>query len=274
MTTFQAIVFGIIHGLTEFFPVSSSAHAILVPYVLNWPEPTEALSGALALGALLALLIHFRHDWASIISCFLQVVIFRKKPMTLDERLPIFLAITSAPLAIVWYYFHEKLAEISWSPLTVALTLVAFGVPLWLSESMSRKNKNMFDWNWLDALLVGLAQAFTVIPGCGRMAAQLPGAYSRNYSREAAVKYCFYATAPVLLATAIASLRHLDFHAGRPAPDMTWMTFCVAALVTLFSGLLAIGGLMRHIQRKGMGQYVTYRVVVGIAVAIFYWIRS
>lgn len=273
MTTFQAIVFGVIHGFSEFLPVSSSAHDILIPYLLDWPTPEGAFSGALALGAFLSLFLYFRHDWASIISCFLQVLIYRKKPMTLDERMPLFLAVTTAPLATGWYYLHERIEEMSWSPLVVAATLAVFGLPMVLGDSMSRKNKNMFDWNWFDALCVGIAQLLWVIPGCGRLAGQLPGAFFRDFSREAAVKYGLFAATPVLLASAIHELRPVDFHAAMPMEGLSWLSFGVTVVVTMLTGLLAVGGLMRHVQRKGFGQYAAYRVILAIAVGVVYYLR-
>jgi undecaprenyl-diphosphatase len=275
-TTFQAIIYGILHGFTEFLPVSSSAHHILVPYLVGWPEPGAALMGALSLGAMLALLVFFRHDWASIISTFLAVLIYRKKPMTLDERMPIFMAITAAPTAIAWYYFHDQATEaISSSPLLVAGTLAAFSLPLAVTESMSRKNKNMFDWNGVDALSIGITQLFMILPGCGRMAAQLPGAFIRNYSRLAAVKYCLFASLPILIATTVHYLRPIDFHAQSPG-DVTWLSFIVATVVSMFASLLSIGGIMGQVQRggKGLGGYVVYRLLLAGAVAGVFWMRS
>ena len=273
MSTFQAIIFSIIHGFAEFLPISSSAHDILVPYLLGWPTPEGAFSGALALGAFLSLFIYFRHDWAAIISTFLGVLIYRKKPMTLDERMPLFLAVTTAPIAIAWYYLHERIEELSWSPLVVAISLAVFGLPMVVGETMSRKNKNMFDWNGLDTLVVGLGQLLWIVPGCGRPAGQLPAAFFRNYSREAAVKYGLFAATPVLLASAIHLLRPVDFHAAQPMPDLSWLSFSVAVVVTMLSGLLAIGGLMRHVQRKGFGQYAVYRVLMALAVGVTLWLR-
>src|SRR6185295_9532328 len=176
MSTFQAIVYGILHGFTEFLPVSTTAHDLAVPFLVGWPGPTGALSGALSLGALLAVLVYFRHDWASIISCFLGVIVYRKKPMTLDERLPLFLTVTSIPPGLAWYYGHESLERAEWSPWLIAGLLVAFSLPLLMSENFSRKNKGMFDWTWFDALVIGVAEIAALIPGCGRMTAVLPAA--------------------------------------------------------------------------------------------------
>src|SRR6188768_4265884 len=107
MTLFQAVVHSVLHGFAEFLPISVSAHHSLLAYVLGWPAPAGAAMGAMGLGASLALLVHFRHDWASMISSFLTVLIYRKKPMTLDERLPIFILVATLPVLGAWYYLQE-----------------------------------------------------------------------------------------------------------------------------------------------------------------------
>src|SRR3712207_5657449 len=104
MTTFQAAIYALVFGMTQFLPVSTQAHQVFIPVVLGWQQPEGVFDGALSLGALIALLIYFRHDWASMISCFLQVILFRKRPMTLDERLPLFLGVTALPVCIVGSY--------------------------------------------------------------------------------------------------------------------------------------------------------------------------
>ena len=130
MTTFQAIVYGILHGFTEFLPISAAAHRILLAYITGWTEPSGAFLGALSVGSTLALLAYFIHDWLSMVSCFLQVVIYRKKPMTLDERMPLFIVLASIPILGGWYYFHEELASrLDTSPLIVAVTLAGFSRP-------------------------------------------------------------------------------------------------------------------------------------------------
>jgi undecaprenyl-diphosphatase len=273
MSTFQAIVYGIIHGFAEFVPISANAHDQLVPYLLGWPAPTGVMTGALAFGAMLSLFLYFRHHWASIISCFIQVLIFRKRPMTLDERLPIFMALTSAPAGIVWYYFHDQLIQATWSPLVVAGLTAGLALPLTSAESWSRKNKGMFDWTWLDALLLGIAQIAAFVPGCGRMTALLPAALLRGFNREAAAKYAFFASMPFLIASAGYWLRDLDFHAAQPMAGTSWLSFSMAVVVTTLTGLLAIGGFMKHIQSKGFGQYAFYRVLLATVVAGIWWLR-
>jgi undecaprenyl-diphosphatase len=271
MTTFQAIVYSIVHGFSEFLPVSSHAHHVLVAYALGWNEPSGAFLGALSLGALLALTLYFRHDWASIFSSFIQVLVFRKRPMTLDERLTFFLFLSSLPSAGLWYYLRESGRGFSSDPAWMAAGLAAFALPLWLSDRLNRRNKGMFDWNGLDALLVGLGQALLFVPGCDRITGTVSAASSRNYGRDAIAKYVYFASGPLLAASAVLHLRGYDGSAGG---ELSWATFSLTVIVTCLAGLLSIGGFMKHVQRKGFAQYATYRILLATAAAVFIWYRS
>jgi undecaprenyl-diphosphatase len=275
MSTFQAIIFGVIFGFTEFLPVSSQAHLSFVPYVLSWPVPGGPLVGAMALGALLALFVYFRHDWASMSSSFLQVLIYRKKPMSLDERMPFFLIITTIPAAIAWYYLRgNEYVESLLAPHWLALGLFIFALLLGLSHSFGRKTKGMFDWNIIDALAIGLAQLLMFVPTCGRSTAVLSAGLFRNYNMEAIAKFSFFSAAPLLAGSAIYNLKYLDLHAPQPMADVTWFTFSVIIIVTLLSSLLAIGGFMKHIQRKGFRGYILYRLLAAATILIVFWLRS
>lgn len=283
MSTFQAVVYALVHGLTDFLPISSSAHSALLPLFLEWPEPSAHLVGAISAGSLLAILIFFRHDWASMISCFLQVLIYRKKPMTLDERLPIFLFASFAPIAVIAYYFKTILKynftlQLSWTPLAIAVSLVAWSVVFWASTYFGRKTKGMFDWNWFDSLVVGICQATLLITGSGHTDGALTGALFRNYSREAAVKFTLFASAPILTANTLLNLRGLDFHSPFPggpgSSDLSWLSFGVAIAVSLFSSLLVIGGFMKQIQRMKLGQFFVYRCFLAGLVALGFWYQN
>lgn len=274
MTTFQAILYGIVHGFSEFLPVSSAAHGKLVAYMLGWPAPEGALTGALALGGFLAGLIYFRHDWASIISSFLQVIIFRKKPMTLDERLPLFLALTALPAGLAWFYSREWLAGIEWTPPLLAAVLVVSGMPLLFAESFGRKNKGMFDWSWFDCLFIGVWHVGTFVPGWGQITGALQGSLLRNYNREAAAKYGLFALTPILGATAFLKLRGVNLGDASPAEGLSWLSFAMATATTFFTGLLAIGGLMRQLQKKSVSGFFGYRLFAASALIAVYWLRN
>jgi undecaprenyl-diphosphatase len=272
MTTFQAVVYAVVHGFTEFLPVSVNAHHQMIPYLFGWQAPEGAFLGALSLGAFLSALIYFRHDWASMLSSFIQMILFRRKPMTPDERLPLFLILTTIPTVAAWYQLRENPIFESVSPLLVAAGLVVFGLVLFFSDSVSRRNKGMFDWNWLDSLITGVTQALMFIPGCGRMTGLLIGAHFRNYNREAAAKYAFYAAMPILGANTVIHLRGVDLHA--PGVDLSIFTFVVTIIVTMLAGMLAIGALMNNVQRKGFAGILAYRIISAIALVVVIWTRS
>lgn len=274
MTTFQAIIYGILHGFAEFLPISASAHDRLVPYLLNWPEPSKALLAAIYLGASLAVFCYFIHDWASIISSFLQVILLRKKPRTLDERLTLFLFFTGIPLVLAQLYLKPIIERADWdNPTLVAAVLAVAAIPLWIAERRSRKTKGMFDWTWFDALLVGITGILMFVPGGGRPEGFMTGSQFRGFNREAAAKYSFFAIFPVLAACCYANFHEVSLHGG-PAADLSWLSFGAALVVTFLTGLLAIGGLMKHVQRNGFGQYLIYRFLFAGATGVVFWLRN
>jgi undecaprenyl-diphosphatase len=273
MTTFQALIYGIIAGFSEFLPIGAKAHRLLVPYFVGWPEPPADVMGALYLGSFIAAVVYFAHDWASLISSFIQVIIYRKRPMTLDERLPFFLIAATIPTLIVWHQLFETVYGVEWGPLMIAGALAATALLLHFSDSFSRRNKAMYDWNWTDSLIVGIAHLGMLVPGADRSASGIIGANLRNYNREAAAKFIFLCSVPFLGGKAFLHLR--DTLAGGLSQEVSWLTFGVAGAVSLFSGLLAIGGLMSQLQaRKTFKGYAMYRLLLAAAVVVVWWIRD
>lgn len=274
MSTFQAVINSIVHGFAEFLPVDVSAHHTFLSYIFDWNYPPQILAGVMTAASLLALLIYFRHDWASIISSLLQVIIFRRKPMTLDERLPFFLLISTIPVAAARFYWGQEIIKWAQHPMWVAVSLAAFGLPLWGSDSFNRRMKSMFDWNWLDALFVGIFQVLILMPGCGRMTAAVIASSLRHYHRDAALKFAFLAAAPVLLLDAITRLQGLDFSKASADPHVSWLTLGVTFVATTLAALLAIDSFMKYIQRKGFAGYVVYRWVLALGILLIFWLRS
>ena len=217
---------------------------------------------------------YFRHDFASMISSVLQVFIYRKRPMTLDEKLPLFIVLTSFPVAISAYYFQARISETEWTPLLTAGIFAAAGVPLLLFDYLSRRSKATYDWNWFEALVVGLVQATAIIPGWDYLTAILTVSLFFNFKREAAAKYAYYVIAPILFLQAFFGLKEIDFYSSMPVADLSWLSFSVAAIVTFVVSLLVIGGFMKHVQQKGLKQYVFYRWILAISVCVVYWIRT
>jgi undecaprenyl-diphosphatase len=274
MTTFEGIVYGILHGLAEFLPVGAQAHRILVAHFFGLTEPSGVALGALSAGAALAVLLAFRHDWASMLSSLLQIILYRKYPMTKDERMPIFLLITTLPVAAAWHYLSEHVSPGLSTPTGAALGIFAGGLLLLAADRLSRKTKNTYDMNGLDALIAAAGQLLFLIPGLGWSTGIVALFMLRNYRPEAAAKYAYYAALPLLLTSAATRLRGVDFHAPAAADGTTWFTLIIMGVVTAFFGTLTINGFMRQVQKKGLGVYITYRLVVGLALSGWTLIRS
>lgn len=276
MTTFQAIILGIIGGFSGFLPVSANVHHRLAAFFLGWPELSGPALGAVSLGTLISVLIYFRHDWASIISSLLQVILFRKKPMTLDERMSFFLVLTTVPTLGVKIYLADQIpAILRENMLLSAAILAAFALPFIFLDSWGRKNKGMFDWNWLDSFLVGLGAATAIIPGFGAIDGVLIVALARNFNRESAVKFSFYVITPLLALNTYSLLNNLSFKAGPPMPDFSWLSFFIMVLVSGLCGLLAIGGVIKNMERGTFKQYGVYRIVLALVILGFaFWTKK
>ena len=274
MTTFQAVIYSILHGITEFLPLSSQAHDMILAYVADWPSPQGALQAAFSMGSFLAGLIYFRHDWASMISSLLQVLIYRRKPMTIDERLPLFIILSLLPMIGVATYLSHHPSPLEWTPLWVACTLGGVALPLAFFEYWNRKLKNMCDWNWIDATVVGFAQATALFPGWDPISAILLAAFFLNYKPEPALKYAFFVLTPILGVRAFLGIQEVNFHAAQAMPDLSWLSFGVAAVITFFVSLLIIGGSLKQAQQKGFGRYLIYRCLLAAGIAILYFYRS
>lgn len=274
MTTFQAVIYSILHGITEFLPLSAQAHDMILAYAVDWPIPQGALQTAFAMGAFLAALTYFRHDWASMISSLLQVIIYRRKPMTIDERLPLFIILSLLPMTAVAAYLYTHPSPFEWNPLWVACTLGGVAIPLAFFEYWNRRLKNMCDWNWIDASMIGLAQATALFPGWDPMTAMLLGAFFLNYKPEPAVKYAFFVITPILGIRTALGVQEMDFHAAQAMPELSWLSFSVASVLTFFVSLLIIGGFLKQVQQKGIGRYLVYRCLLAAGTAILFWYRG
>ena len=272
MTLFQALIYAALHGFTSILPVSPEAHAALLAHISGWTLPEGSLLGAMHLGVTLALFIFFIHDWASMISSVLQVVIYRKKPMTLDERLPFFLAIATTPV-IIGYQLNSPslLPELIQQPVTIALLLAAGGLLLSFSESMGKKNKTMFDWTILEALAAAAGNLLGLIPGVGRMTGNLAFATLRNFNREGAMKFSLLAGLPVSLYWSIQILG--DYGTG----GSEWSELIYFGATTLATGVatfLGLLGISKSYLINGSRGYVGYRVLAGLSCALWIWFQS
>jgi len=252
ISTIQAIVLGIVQGLTEFLPVSSSAHLILVPWLLRWRDPGLAFDVVLHLGTLLALLAYYWRDW---VDMGMSLVDGRQMP----RRLLFLLIVASVPGAIIGVLLEKQAETIFRSPVLIATTLALMGIALWAGDSIGSKKRKMEDITFVDALLIGLSQALAIIPGVSRSGATITTSRLLGIDRADAANFSFLMATPIIAGAGLLEARKL-LHSGLTA-DLGW-GFVASAIFSL----LAIVGLLRFVRTHSYRPFAIYRIVLGIAV--------
>ncbi len=256
----HAFVLGIVQGLTEFLPVSSSAHLIIVPWLLGWQDPGLAFDVALHLGTLLALLIYYWRQWLA-----MAASIFNGDRA--NRRLLFLLIVASVPGAIIGVLFEKQAESTFRSPLLIAITLALMGLALWLFDYLRPQRRGITEIGFIDALLIGLSQAFAIIPGVSRSGATITTARLVSMNREDAANFSFLMATPIIAGAGLLEARHL-FHSG--AGSAVALGFVAAAVF----GLLAIGGLIRFVRTRTYGPFAWYRLALTIFIVIVALVRG
>lgn len=257
MTLLQAIVLGLVQGLSEFLPISSSAHLTLTPWLLGWEDPGLAFDVALHVGTLAAVAWYFRRDWVMLARSAIGII--RRRAVTSpDEWRVVFLVIATIPAGIAGFTV-EDIAETAFrSPYVVATTLIIMGVVLWLSDRLARHDRLLGSMRARDALLVGVAQAFALIPGVSRSGATISAGRMLGFDRQSAAVFSFLMSFPIIGAAAVLKAPEAVHGSGPLLPLLAGVT---AAAI---SSWLAIAVLLRFVVRHSYGIFAFYRIVLGV----------
>jgi len=266
MSIFQAIILGALQGVTEFLPVSSTAHLILLPWAMGWPDPGLSFDVALHLGTLVALLIYFRAEWIALANSALGAVSGRNKPE--DARMAMLIIAATIPGGIAGALFEHKVEDALRAPQIVAVMLIGMALVLVLAELIGRRIKNLDEISWGDGLLVGVAQAFAIIPGVSRSGVTITAGLFRSFTRETAAKFSFYLSTP-LIAGAVAKKTLDILKSGAGIEQLT--PFLVGIIVSGIVGYISIAFMMRFLQTHTTYLFVFYRIALGIVVLLAFW---
>lgn len=268
MELFQALVLGIVQGLTEFFPISSSGHLIIIPQIFHWNGIVDSLSFdvALHLGTVAALIIFFWKDWVRLISSFLSKLLTDRKNIFKDtnSRLFILLIIGSIPAGLIGFSLQHFIENNTRSLLLVGITLIVFGIFLWYFDKKGKQNRDLEKVSIKDALLIGIAQAVSLIPGVSRSGVTITAARVLNIDRESAVRYSFLLSTPAILGAGLVSAKGI-VREGLGNPTV----FLIGFIASAVSGFLAIKLLLYLAKRENFNIFVIYRIVLGFFL-IFY----
>lgn len=265
MTLFQSILLGIVQGLTEFLPVSSSAHLVLVPYFLGWKIPAEQVfifDVLVQLGTLAAVIIYFWKMLWSVIRCMLAGIARGKPFAEFEARLGWYLILATIPAGILGILIKDQVEAAFNSPTITGYFLLVTAVILYAAERLGRKNRNLESLGWLDALIIGLFQAISIFPGISRSGSTMAGGISRGLDRTSAARFSFLMSIPVMLAAGL--IASLDLTA-LPGVKAFLPIVLVGMLAAAVVGYLSIHWLLRFLTRRPLTIFAAYCVLAGLA---------
>lgn len=265
MDWLQVVILAVIQGLTEFLPISSSAHLILVPVLTGWQDQGLAFDVALHLGSLIAVLLYFRHDLIKMTASWTQSLSTRKPDA--DAKLAWAVLFATIPVGLAGLMFKSSIETVLRDPVYLSLGLIVFGLVLGWADWRHRGKRSEYQMNWKDVLLIGCAQAIALFPGVSRSGITMTAALMLGLSREASARFSFLLSIPV---TALACLLSLKVLIGSPE-TIDWVAIVLGITVSAISAYLCIHYFLAFIKRIGMQPFVVYRLMLGIALLwVFY----
>jgi undecaprenyl-diphosphatase len=271
MPLLQVIVLALVQGLTEFLPISSTAHLYLTSWLLGWNLEGLDFDIALHLGTLLAVLLYFAGDWVQIVAQAFGIRMSRDEELKHNHMLLWLLAIGSIPIGIAGVVF-KKQAENAWrNPFVIGGMLIAVGVLMYLAENAGKQERDLSSINLPDALTIGAAQALAVVPGTSRSGVTISAGLFRNMTRESAARFSFLLSTPAIGAAAGSALHDMYKHGGLHGVLNT--DFLVGVAVSAATGCCVISWFLHYLRRSGLRPFVYYRIVFGIIVLALAFIR-
>lgn len=263
----QALVMGIVQGLTEFLPISSSGHLILVPYLLGWDDAfirSLAFSVALHGGTLAALLVYFRDDWVRLVPAGLAAIRDRSFRGDRDRRLAWLIAVSTIPAAIAGVVLNDPIENAIRQPGLVAVMLVIAGAVLWLADRWGPRTRHLDQLTMAGAFGVGAAQALALIPGVSRSGISMSAGLFAGLDRSDSARFSFLMATPITaLAVAYEGFKLVKGEAG---PGVEMAPLAIGVVTAFVFGVLAIAGLMRYVRTRSFNVFVAYRALLAVVV--------
>lgn len=271
MPLYQAIILAIVQGLTEFLPVSSTAHLAIIPQLLHWKDPGLAFDIALHVGTLAAVLIFFFRDWVKIVLTGLGIP-FAAGPADENSRYLLwYIIFGTIPVGIAGSLL-KKQAEGPWRNLELmGVMLIVVGVLMYFGDKFGKAKRGLNQITWADAMWIGISQALAVVPGTSRSGITITAGRFRSLDREAAARFSFLLSTPAIAAAAAKDA--LDLHKEGGIPPGMGMPYLLGILVSGAVGMLVIAFFLRYLKHNSLSFFVWYRVVFGImiiALAVFF----
>lgn len=265
MEILQAIVRGVVQGITEFLPISSSAHLILIPWFLGWEDMGLAFDAALHFGTLLSLLWFFRAQWLELARSGLRLVAGRGGP---GDRMPLFILAATVPGALAGLLAEDIIATWLRNPIVPAFTLIGLALVLLAAERTGTRSKDFLDISWPDAIVIGLAQALALVPGVSRSGVTITAGLFRGLQREPAARFSFLLSTPIIAGAAAKTT--LDMVTGGLTSEAL-ATLAAGVAASAVVGYLAIRFMLRYLATNTTYVFIWYRIGLGVVVLLAIW---
>ncbi len=266
MSYLQVLFLSLLQGLTEFLPISSSGHLVLLPKFVGWPDQGLAFDVAVHLGSLIAVLWYFRADLTRMVRDLLAIP--RGQGVSPDARLGLLVIVATVPVAVAGLVLGDFLEGNLRSAAVIAGTTAGFGILLWLADLWSRRHRRIESFGIGDALVVGCAQILALVPGTSRSGITMTAALAVGFDRESAARFSFLLAIPViLLAASYQTLKLIT----DPAPT-DWPQLAVAVAASALAAYLCIGWFLRFVAKAGMLVFALYRVLLGIVIVLVFYV--
>ena len=264
MDAVQAIVLGIVQGLTEFLPVSSTAHLRIVPAFFGWEDPGAAFTAIVQLGTMAAVLLYFRQDLWNIASAWLRSVRARERaPQDQDARMGWYIILGTIPIAVLGVAFKDQIENQFRTLELVGSALIAFSLVMLWAEAVSRRDRELTEITRRDGFIIGCAQALALVPGVSRSGATISAGLFLNFERTAAARYSFLLSVPAVVLSGLFELRHVGESGGAPAGATA-----LATVIAFVVGYASIAFLLRYLVHHSIAIFAGYRMVLGVVVIL------
>ncbi|NQZ53627.1 MAG: undecaprenyl-diphosphate phosphatase [Piscirickettsiaceae bacterium] len=258
MDLFQIIALAILQGLTEFLPISSSAHLILLPIITGWQDQGLAFDVAVHVGTLAAVIIYFRHTLVILFKDWFQSVIQRQ--LVGDSKLAWAVLFGTIPVGLAGLLLSDVIESSLRSPLVIAATTIIFGLLLGWADWQGKRQRNEHQLTWQDVLIVGVAQAVALIPGTSRSGITMTAGLILGLSREAAARFSFLLSIPVIFLAG--SFKTVEFIQSDTSTD--WSAILMGTTISALTAFICIHIFLKLLEKIGMWPFVVYRLILGV----------
>ncbi len=266
MSVLEAIVLGIVQGLSEFLPISSTAHLRIVPAVLGWGDPGAAFTAVTQLGTIAAVLIYFRADLWRISRAWLGSLRSPRGDHGIDARLGWYIIAGTVPIAVLGLLLEDQIETSARSLYVIAAALIAFSAVMTLSERVATQHRNVDSIRLRDGVLLGFAQALALVPGISRSGATIAAGLLLGLDRAGAARFSFLLSIPAIVLSGVFQL--LSILGGPEAGETALVPLLLATVLAFVSGYLSIAFLLRFLVSHSVNVFVGYRVVLGVIVVV------